>query len=414
LLVYENVHLPEDCRLRKGPLEPCRTGTGLTLLGALLLVIALILYGCLYPFRFHPLPADPWTTFWSSWPVALTRSAARDGLVNVVLYVPLGLFAFLAFERIRGFWLRFLATLVLALVLSTGIEFLQLMDWGRTSSACDVLCNIAGAALGAAIGRFYAAWISRVILSTHHSLAGAPSASLLLCLWFGYALFPLFPSLSVYSAQLELRHLLAGLTFSPYDTIFAFTEWLAVAALLRRILGQPKVRVWMSVLLLLLPARLVFFHRPPTLGEFCGAVLAFLCWNWWLWRWSRPAVLLSCLLVAGIVIQELMPFRFNHQPQPFSWMPFAAFINTAPDSGAVIFFRKGFWYGGAVWALHESGCAFLGSALALALLLGLLEFAQRYLPGRTPEISDSLIVLVLSLLMWLLERRPSPPVFPRY
>ena len=38
--------------------------------------------------------------------------------------------------------------------------------------------------------------------------------------------------------------------------------------------------------------------------------------------------------------------------------------------------------------------AYLEIGSALALLLLILEWIQRYLPGRTPDISDALLVLI--------------------
>jgi VanZ family protein len=46
-----------------------------------------------------------------------------------------------------------------------------------------------------------------------------------------------------------------------------------------------------------------------------------------------------------------------------------------------------------------------GAALAVSLLV--LETVQRYLPGRTPEITDSLIAVVMTAVLWALAGRRS-------
>jgi len=47
----------------------------------------------------------------------------------------------------------------------------------------------------------------------------------------------------------------------------------------------------------------------------------------------------------------------------------------------------------------------------LAASLLVLEMVQRYLPGRTPEITDSLIAVVMTAALWSLrDRRLRPAV----
>src|SRR5262249_25900898 len=154
----------------------------------------LILYGCLYPFHFHSLPPNGWDLFWHL-PATLERSTFRDGLLNILLYMPFGAVAFLALDQVRNVWLRVLLPLVFGLALSTGIEFLQLMDFSRTSSVLDVASNLAGTAIGVAAARAYTAPLLDIAARTQQRLAPAPKPSLvLLCLWVGYQVFPLFPS----------------------------------------------------------------------------------------------------------------------------------------------------------------------------------------------------------------------------
>jgi hypothetical protein len=65
--------------------------------GFLLLVVALIVYGSLYPFAFdfhHA--ANPLTVLLHSWPEGFDRFVLRDAVINLLLYAPLGVAAFLA------------------------------------------------------------------------------------------------------------------------------------------------------------------------------------------------------------------------------------------------------------------------------------------------------------------------------
>jgi VanZ family protein len=64
-------------------------------------------------------------------------------LANVALFTPLGVLLVLAFPGAR-WW----AVLIAGLVLSTGIELVQLAIPSRVSSVSDVVANTAGTALG--------------------------------------------------------------------------------------------------------------------------------------------------------------------------------------------------------------------------------------------------------------------------
>lgn len=202
---------------------------------ALLIVIALIMYGCLYPFRFHSLPPGGWDLFWHAWPTGLDRFLARDALLNMVLYLPFGMLAFLALDCVRNLRLRLLAPLFMACFLSTTVEVLQLMDFTRTSSVFDVACNVTGAALGIAAGRVYAAPLFHIVARTERALSPAPAAPplLLLCLWLGYQLFPLFPSIGLFAIRAKWKIFYTQSLFSVSETVLTIVEWLALAAVLQ-------------------------------------------------------------------------------------------------------------------------------------------------------------------------------------
>ena len=110
----------------------------------------------------------PWTSYqphehWArivwvpfSTPPPLT---VRDVVVNVLLYVPLGAFfvrwrsgASARTSSVLG------ACLVFACALSAGTELTQVYSHGRFPSMTDVTLNVAGAGLGAGLGRRRGRW----------------------------------------------------------------------------------------------------------------------------------------------------------------------------------------------------------------------------------------------------------------
>ena len=67
----------------------------------LLIVIVLIVYGSLYPWDFHStqLGASPLWVLIHSWPEHIDRFLFRDIAVNVVIYLPVGVFGLLALRQ---------------------------------------------------------------------------------------------------------------------------------------------------------------------------------------------------------------------------------------------------------------------------------------------------------------------------
>ena len=116
----------------------------------LLLVVALIVYGSLYPWSldFDRSGANPLWVLLHAWPREINRWMLCDTAINLLLYFPLGMAAFLAAARRHGRWVSFGVALLIALGLSASMEMLQIYDPGRTCSLFDVFCNVSGAAAG--------------------------------------------------------------------------------------------------------------------------------------------------------------------------------------------------------------------------------------------------------------------------
>ncbi len=151
----------------------------------LLLVTALILYGSLYPWQFHAkaLRAGPVWMLLHAWPRPFHRTDAVDAAINVPLYVPFGIFCFLAMSDAWPRIVRAALAIFGAVLLSTCVEFAQLFDSGRVTSLYDILCNTAGAIIGTVLAASFPTAISGAV-SGIKSVAFRPTSALaLLYLW---------------------------------------------------------------------------------------------------------------------------------------------------------------------------------------------------------------------------------------
>ena len=141
----------------------------------LLIVILVIVYGSLYPWDFHStqLAASPLWVLVHSWPTSVDRFLFRDIAVNVLLYMPVGVFGFLALRQNVRTAFAATATVLIALALSSSIEMIQLFDDARVCSASDVVCNVSGTVLGVALGSLYQQWLKAFLGPRRNSSVSA-------------------------------------------------------------------------------------------------------------------------------------------------------------------------------------------------------------------------------------------------
>ena len=374
------------------------------MLRLLIIVIAFILYGSLYPFQFDfgRTGASPLWILLYSWPAKFDKFAWRDAGVNLLLYFPLGAATVMAMGRRMPRAAAGAAALLLGLGLSASVEMLQVYDGGRTCSLMDVICNVLGAACGAAAALLFQPQIAR-LTGSRHSGRGAGGALLLVCSWAGYQLYPFVPLFS----RGRLRASFARFTATPFSAVevcAAAAEWFAFALLMRAVMVEGpdlagRFRApWLALAMLSLPLRLLIVERRLAPAEILGAAIALLLWTF---PWDKPKVAAgACILAFAIVLRELEPFRFTAATHPFSWVPFAATFAAERQNAVLVLLRKAFEYGSMVWLLRAAGYRYTNAGMATAAALLLLELVQRHLPNRQPEITDAVIAALMTSVLW--------------
>ena len=147
---------------------------------AALLFIAFAVWGSLCPFDFRHVPwRDAVASFWSTWYVPVARWSVSDFVSNVLLFVPIGLFATATFATRSDVGagcqpdLRALdgradvggggaSVLFGSLILSTVLELAQAFVPWRTPSVVDVVAESFGAACGIVVWMLFHARLDAV------------------------------------------------------------------------------------------------------------------------------------------------------------------------------------------------------------------------------------------------------------
>lgn len=372
----------------------------------LLIVVVLIVYGSLYPWDFHSsqLAARPLWVLIHSWPTRIDRFFISDVAINVSIYIPVGVFGFLALRQNIRTPFAVILTVLVALALSSSIEMVQLFDDARECSASDVVCNVSGTVLGVALGYLYQRWLKGFVARAERATLLHPSGAVLLFYtWLAAQAFPLLPVLSRTRLAAKLHYLFANASLSPLETFTYFVEWLVVAQLLERVLGVERTQRLFPFLLLVLPVKLMIIGRTVSWSELAGAVVASAC-SYLLGEHPRRAALVAGLIVSLLILQGLAPYHWSRLANPFSWIPFNGFLVADWEFGILAFLRKCFWYGSAVWLLRAAGWRLALATVTVALLLGAIEVIQIHLPGRVAEITDPLLAILLAVVLGLLDR----------
>jgi VanZ family protein len=285
-----------------------------------------VAYASLYPLAgWRDVGLSPFAYLSAPWPRYVT---AFDVAVNVAGYVPLGFLAMAALHpRLHGV-AAFAAAVAGAAALSLVLEAAQSYLPARFPANVDVLCNLAGAALGAALGQHVTPLIGGGPLSRARGTvflpgAGADFGLVLLALWLFIQLNPV----ALLFGAGDLRDLLAPLDgrarrpefFVSIEAATTAANLVAVALLVSALAapGRPVRRMVVGMVLAALVVRtaalaivmraenvFAWLTQGAQLGLVVGLAAAFAAVA--LPRTAR-LVLAAVLLMAATVLVNLSP-----------------------------------------------------------------------------------------------------------
>jgi VanZ family protein len=365
----------------------------------------IIVYGSLYPFAFSDrggldAAVQGLLATWRT-----VRSSRGDLIANVLLYMPFGFFAALSVGR-RGAFVPIAVAAAAGLVLSGAIEIAQFYDAGRDSQMTDVYANTGGALLGA-IAAGIVARAGRLPLIGE--IERRPFVLLLLACWAGYRYYPYLPTIDLHKYWNALKPLVHAPELRPADLLRHTAIWLALAMMLEALLGATRSgRVFALFLVVALLLRILVLDVALSPAETAGGALALVLWGAVVSRLSFRAGLVALLFAAAVAVQALEPFAFSSAARDFGWLPFRGFLTGSLEVNAMSFFEKSFLYGALLWLLIRAGWRLQVALPAAAVFVFALRYAQVYLPGRSAEIADVLILLLMGGLLALLPDHPAP------
>ena len=358
----------------------------------LLIVVAFILYGSLFPFEYRErsYPGGPVVYLLSTWRDWDHRG---DLLSNILLYLPFGFFATYALPaRIPGV-LRAVLAAAAGTALAAGIEITQFHDVGRVTGMGDVYANGIGAGIGAAAAAAVGASVRWPIIG---ELAAEPDAAMLLLMFIGYRLYPYVPMIDLHKYWHAIRTMLITPGLPPGEFSRYLITWSFIAAIVYALYGLRRFVLLFPLLCVAeFLGKTLIIDNTLKLDDVVSAAIAWLLWVAVLSRLPGKFTFMTLVFASMVVAERLEPFRFLAQPRPFGWIPFLSFMRGSIGVDIQASCQKFYEYGGLIWLLNRAGLRMsIGTVLTAALLL-LTSVAECWLPGRSAEITDAVMALAI-------------------
>ena len=342
----------------------------------LAVVVALIVYVSLYPFRF--MPGGP-SLLDALDQLAWARAGRGEMLNNVLLYLPFGFCIALLVEPRIGRTAAIAAAILAGGLLSLYMEVLQASVPSRVASLKDLSLNALGATAGAVMG---SAWHLLGARMAPQSAAQGRSRGVIvaiLALWLLARLWPLVPDVSLRQLKGAVRPL-----FSPHieaaDLTTLFVGWLVVAqavfSLARR---QRAVDALLIVIAVVLVGRTITAGNTLESAELAAIaiLLPVLVMSSRLQDGTR-AMLVAATLGAWLAWSAVRPALGNAPVGTVDLPAFAEFIGRNPPPPGHLA-AKGFSYVALAWLLAVAGIVphvAAGVTILFVAILSMLQFGS--------------------------------------
>lgn len=362
-----------------------------------------ILYVSLFPFAFDTEPGGSLFALIAS--LQFQRTSRGDIVANLLLYVPFGLCLASAWPRRGPATARLLLAVTAGAALSLTVELLQTMEPLRVASLTDLALNVAGTAIGTLAAIAYVAVGTQIRIPGLVESRPAPVPLGFMLLWLSYRLAPFVPVFRWERIEESLRPVLIEPAIDAFEALRFLVGWLVIAHAVRRIWRKE----YALLVLVALAAgsqlgRVFIVDKTVNPSELVGLAALFLLLPLMNRQPTARRLLILCLaLTTIIVLQGLEPWHIDTTRRAFSWVPFLNSVSDLLQVNINVLLEKFFWYASLVWLLAQRSGALGLVGLGVAALVGGIECLQMWMPGRSAEITDPLLVLAAAGLIHLLD-----------
>jgi hypothetical protein len=180
--------------------------------------------------------------------------------------------------------------------------------------------------------------------------------------------------------------------------------WLALYALIEAVVRRRR-SAWLAVVFAIgvMSAKVLIVDTELRVAELAGAGLAFTIWLALLAFPPRPReAVAGVILCAYVVALRLEPFQFRSEGRAFGWIPFLSLMQGSLQVNTLSFLEKFFLYGSMLYLLGDAIGRRVPTTIFITVLLAATSWAECYLPGRSAEITDPVMVLMIAAVFGLM------------
>ena len=362
------------------------------------LVIAAILYGSLYPFDLHFYDAGQAGLFHllSTW--RNPPQSRGDLIANIFLYMPLGYAV--ANTRTEKSWRFAVGAVGIGAGLSFSIEWLQYYDQSRVSCLSDFYLNVLGSIAGALVSQTHAAPFPHLSLPKG---SRALFARALLFSWTAWRLYPYVPAIDLHKYWNSLKPVLLYPEIDPYSAFRFWVLWSGISYLLRTGVSKSAPYLLPTAMAGYFCAKVLIVNQSLNLSEIAGAIITLFLAGLSGKR-IYPAVL-ALLFAVVVVLSRVLPWHATAIIKPFQWVPFYSLLHGSLTVDILAFCEKIFLYGTLLLLLVEAGLPLTLACLGECITLLATSILQTRMGGRSAEITDAVIPLLLAIVYVILDRQ---------
>ena len=380
----------------------------------LLAVVALIVYGSLYPFDFNP-DAVQGGVLQAVRQLSWARAGRGDRISNVLLYLPLGFCLFLWLVGLCRQQLAIVVATLLGSLLSLCIEVAQAYISSRVPSLTDLTLNAIGTLGGTIFGIAWGTLVGWMHLPARVEKPNRdPAAALLIGLWLAWRFAPFIPMLDLGKLKAALHPL-----FNPHFEISAvliyLSFWVVISQALAELVSRARsVEALLLLIASVLVGRLIVADQAFVPSELLALVLLLpaLVIMHKLVPELKRAVLIVSVAIAFVFVR-LEPFNFTATAGTFDFWPFLHWFSSDFPRTLLAIDWVGCWgsvflSGALFWVIGRGGTPFNFAAGVVLAAVTITEILRLWLPQRSASITDPVLaVAVLYAFRYVLQaKRP--------
>lgn len=356
----------------------------------IVLIFLIITYGSLFPFNFSLLEFNQEY----SGLLSLSLSGFGDILANVLLFMPLGFLYSLL--NPKDYLLRSHDNVMLWFKIfsfSFVLQVLQIALPGRDQNITDVIFNMIGFSIA-----YYAVVI--IHLPSFELKARLQYLPYVIAIIYLFSeLSPFVPALDFQQIKSSIKPLLSVPTFAPLGGILTnVVMWLLVI----RLLSFQQIKMPFKWVLLLwwimLFGKVIIYGSYLSYSDLLAPLLAILLAV--VLKLNQPQI--TKVLIFLVLFIFVLSSVSNITQFDLSFddiMPFYGYLSGRLDIGLQVILYKIFIFSSIIWLALELSLSAKRTAISLAFLVVFIEISQLFMPSRTTDFADVILVVLAYLLV---------------